>query len=208
MDLTDLAAFLLARHTAALVGAAGIGTSQIVMLALAVAGLTLVMIFTRRRIRGSRGVSVTSARERYAQLEEQSGVTRDLEKVMLELDELSRQIHGRLDTKLAKLEAILRDADQRIDQLSRLVRTAEGAATLEITLDRQEPHDPPSTEPDAYDSRHSAVYRLADSGRSAVQIAQEVGKTRGEVDLILALRRTRDKASRPSDPLTPLHPAS
>lgn len=207
MDLTDLVLFFLAGHTAAFVGAAGISTSQIIMLVLAVAALTLVMISTRRRIRESRGVSLTSARQRYAELEEQSEATRDLEKVMLELDELSRQIHGRLDTKLAKLEAVLGDADRRIDKLSRLIRAAEGAATLELTLDRQEPHDPPSTAPDD-DSRHAAVYRLADSGRSAVQIAQEVGKPRGEVDLILALRRTRDKASRLSDRLTPLHPAS
>lgn len=208
MEFTHLPVFLLRGETAASVGAAGISISQIVMLAFAVAALTLVMISTQRRLRRSRLAPRTSARERYTQLEERSVPTRDLERVMLELDELSRQIHGRLDTKLARLEAIIRDADQRIERLSRLTRAVEGGPAIEITLDREEPHDPPSTEPEVDDSRHAAVYRLADSGLSGLEIAREVGRTRGEVELILALRKTRKSAGRHPDPLTPLRPAS
>jgi hypothetical protein len=49
------------------------------------------------------------------------------------------------------------------------------------------------------DDRHAAIYRLADGGLSPAQIGQEVGKTTGEVELILALRRAKREADKSTD---------
>jgi hypothetical protein len=39
------------------------------------------------------------------------------------------------------------------------------------------------------DPRHALVYALADQGRSFKDIAQELNRPSGEIELILALRR-------------------
>ncbi len=168
-------------------------TTQLAMLILGVVGLTILMLSTRSRVRRSRQSPRSTVRERYAQSQQQKTVTRDVEQVMLELDQLSRQIHGRLDTRLARLEAVIRDADERIDELSRLVRTADGGQTLDVTLKEENPNRPPRPAPDAEDGRHAAVHRLADVGLSVAEIAREAGQTTGEIELILALRRVKEQ---------------
>ena len=181
-------------HPLALMAQSGISASQLVMLLLAVAALTLVMLATRRRFRESKCLAPPPARERYSQLQDKSNSKRDLEQVMLELDELSRQIHGRIDTKLARLEAIIGDADRRIEKLSALVTAAEGKPASSVTFERNSPRETPSVSADVDEQRYAAVYRLSDSGKNPEQIAREVGRTTGEVELILALRKARRQA--------------
>ncbi len=177
---------------------AGMSSTQIVLLALVVAVMTMVMLSTRRRIIQSRGSSRPDVRQRYAELQQKSRGARDLETVMAEFDQLARQVHGRLDTRFAKLEMVIRDADERIDKLSRLIRAADGSPTLDLTLGEEASGESLSdnTKPDQ--ERHAPIFRLSDSGLSAAQIAREVGRTTGEIELILALQRTKKQA----DPLT------
>ncbi|MGB2986094.1 MAG: hypothetical protein WBE26_09445 [Phycisphaerae bacterium] len=197
MDATAFVKPTVADCPYAVIGTSAVDTTQIVMLLLAVIGLTIVMLSTRRRIRKSQHRPRTSVRELAAESQAQRKTTRDVEEVMLELDQLSRQIHGRIDTKLARLEAIIHDADQRIDKLSRLTRAVEGQPTLEITLGEEDPLKPSSNTPKADDGPHATIYRLADRGLSPNQIAREVGKLNGEIELILALRKTKQEASQP-----------
>ena len=173
---------------------AGLDTSQIAVLAVIVITVVLLLGSTRRRLRRSRTENTPTIREQYGQLSAPSAVTRDVEAVMVELDELSRQVHGRLDAKIAKLEALLRQADERIDQLSRQCRASAGQPTLDVTLGCEQP--------DATDTGVVAmapqaptddIYRLADSGGSALEIAQKVGRPVGEIELMLSLRKTRSR---------------
>ncbi len=195
MDVTGLMPLFLAVHALVLSGASGISASQIAMLALAVAGISIVMILTRRRIRDSQRLNRTSARQRFARLEEESRAGRDLEQVMLELDQLSRQVHGRINTQVAKLEAVMREADRKIESLTRLTRSAHGVPALEVTLDGEDPYKAASTTSVVETSRHANIYGFADRGMSIVDIAREVGKTAGEIELILALRKTKNEAA-------------
>ncbi len=193
-------------------------SSHLLIVAMAVAGLYLVMRATRKRSQASQSEPNVSVRERYAELQRTQSASRDLENVMGELDQLARQIHGRLDTKIAKLDGVIRHADDRIDQLSRLLRTANGAPTLDVIVDdagdsrtpaintpnskTQQPKSVENTS-DAPDARRLAakyevrdqVYALSDDGVSAVQVAQQVGRTTGEVELMLSLRRARHHAA-------------
>lgn len=171
-----------------------IPTSQFLMLAGAILALTLVMISTRRRIRASRADVGPSARETYRRLSHEAETKRDLEAVMLELDQLARQTMGRLDTKFAKLEAVVRDADQRIATLTRLLREPGNDPPLDLTVaDEATPGagQGPAASRASVEPRHAAVYQLADTGMSAIDIARELDRTGGEIELILSLRRTR-----------------
>jgi len=94
------------------------------MLVLAVAGLTVLMISTRRKILRQSLLPKKTIRNEYESLQKRSHAGRDMEDVMVELDRLSRQIHGRIDTKFAKLEVVIRHADRRISKLQRLLEQA------------------------------------------------------------------------------------
>lgn len=201
--------------------------SQIIALGLVVVALTVVMLSTRRRIARSRGSSGPGVRDRYAGYQKRQQVGRTLEEVMAELDELARQVNGRLDLRFSKLEAVIRDADDRIAQLARMVRAARGEAVVDITLPEAIPEsgaapvcrDPADnrsandesarirgdqaaneTGPARADSQtssspHAEIYSLADRGRTHIEIASVVGRTTGEVELILALRKARIEAA-------------
>jgi len=172
-------------------GSPGVNSGQLIILAGALLCLTLVMRSTFRRARSSRQQPRSTARQVYAALQSKSETRSDVEKVMLELDQLARRIHGQIDTKFAKLEAVIRDADERIDRLSRMTREVDGKATVDVTVDDQV--SPTSGNQDS-DSRHAAIFGLADRGMPPVEIAEEVGLTTGEVELILALRRVKQGA--------------
>lgn len=195
MNAADPSTLLAAVHPLIVAQTGRVDAVQMVMLVLAVGALAIVMLSTRRRIRESQRLSPTAARRRYAELQEEVKASRGLEQVMLELDQLSRQIHGRIDTKLARLEAVIRDADQRIDTLSRLIRTMQGESAQEFTLDRESPDEARSARSDIVDDRHAPIYELAEGGKSPVEIARRVGKTTGEVELILALKRASENES-------------
>jgi hypothetical protein len=182
-------------------------SSQILILGLAILGLLVVMRVTRRRLGAAQTSERKSVRERYQELASPQAVVRDMEEVMAELDQLSRQIHGRLDTKLARLEAVIRDADERIDRLARLVRSADGGSTLDVTVADSEPGESvPSSRPaeSILEERTAASRRLqpnrarilqmADRGMSPLQIAEATGRTTGEIELILSLRKAEEAA--------------
>ncbi len=170
----------------------GTNTVQLLMLVLGVAGLAFLLLSTRRRMVNVKREPTETPREQFARLGGLSRTTREVERVMEELDSLSRQIHGRIDTKLARLEKLLRDADQRIALLSKSGDTSpERGSRLEVLLDQEEPLDRVSGDENPGDATQQTVLRLAEANRSVLEIARHVGKTPGEVELMLALHKTR-----------------
>lgn len=123
-------------------------------------------------------------------LDRQQRLQSDLEALMLELEQLSRTISAQIDTRFAKLEASIRDADRRIAVLNRLSgQGGEPASTGGST-----------TGSDRTTSNNGAIeviYELADTGLGPVDIARKLGKTPGEVELILNLRRQHQHLTPP-----------
>lgn len=158
---------------------------QLVPIALASIAVFFMMLSLRRR----QGQPRRPSREPVPQPRPQVSpeLYRDLDELIVELQELSRRISAEIDTRFAKLETAIRDADRRIAVLHRLGRREDGAAIR--------PGSDPATDTD---SRHVVVYELADAGFSPVEIARDLGKTPGEVELILNLRKTPE----PSQPET------
>jgi hypothetical protein len=110
-------------------------------------------------------------------LAQQRSVERQMQNILVELSEMSRQITAQLDTRAAKLELLIKDADERIAKLQAGVPLSDAPSAPR-----------PPTEP-VVDPRYAEVYSLADQGRSATEIAAALNQPYGEIDLILKLRR-------------------
>lgn len=161
---------------------AGDQARQMVPILLAAVAAFFMMLSLRRKQQQRRQ---RPARPAAPQPQPQVGseLYRDLDELIVELQELSRRISAEIDTRFAKLEAVIRDADRRIAVLHRLNRGAGGASVASTPGATAE-----------VDGRHSVIYELADAGFSPVEIARELGRTPGEVELILNLRKAPETA--------------
>lgn len=161
----------------------GSGTSSFAL----VAGLTMIMMtLTVRRMRSRRAAPVESAREEYQRLTAEEHRSQ-IDEAMARLNELARHWTAQLDTRLARLEALIRDADLRIDALSRGAAHPAGQR-LDVTLG-----DEPPSESSTIAQTRQRVYELADAGKAGMEIAQMLERPLAEVELLLAVRRARQQ---------------
>lgn len=205
----------------------------------------VVIIFLLNRMRRRRALDGSPRqyrRETDAANNKSTAIKRDMEQLLVELNELARQINARIDTKFTKLEQSIADADKRIQVLrvlldavkkaglqrprdeaaepggnaesNRPVPASAGAIDVRVQddgivepseSDRAESESTsapaampepahPSHHPDANsgssanDEINCRIYQLADAGRTPVEIARELRRSVGEVELILNLR--------------------
>ncbi len=201
-------------------GAAVMSGPQIALIAV-IAGATALMLISNVRRRKEGGPSPRAyAREQLARLKEEKVVHDDLADVMMQLQNVAREINAQLDAKFIRLERSIRDADERIARLERSPGTADRKGSLDVTVadeavtrsetqvaappDRRDsavPSPAASAPPEAKSTARRAgrpgrseVFALADEGKTALEIAEGVGLPAGEVELILSLRRTRAAA--------------
>src|SRR5262249_22685250 len=99
-------------------------------------------------------------------------------------EELSQLLAAQMDEKAAVLEELLSEADRRIARLRKLTEEREIEPKPRARVQRAEP----ARAGDRADILKE-VYRLADSGRSVVEIARSINQPTGNVELILALRK-------------------
>lgn len=156
-----------------------------VQLALAVGGVAVVLLVMLRQRRKTTAQNKAQAKRVQSEINGQT--LRDVEAVMAQLDQLSRQIHAKIDLKLATVQKLIRDADQRIEQLASVQRDGIAEPKLDISLEAESPDESTGGDADPYE----AIYRLADSGYSPIQVAKKLGRHAGEIELILSLRRAR-----------------
>jgi len=155
----------------------------------AVAATTLIyMVFVRPMQRQKKDPLNRMPGESRGGLAKQRAVERQMETLLVELSDMARQITGQLDTRAAKLEALMKEADQKIATLGAMVSNP-AKSTDSAGNGGSVGAWPVETEPPMQDDpRHREVYALADAGQSASAIAQRLGRPGGEVELILALR--------------------
>jgi hypothetical protein len=219
-----------------------LNNDSLVPLALVVVTITL-LIWSLRRKQSNRPRSPerpSPVRESAPKLG-QERIKRDMEDLLVELQELSRKISAEIETRFAKLEAAIQDADRRIAVLNRLNReldenssgsgsgsdsqqtkrsgqtgkTSKKKKPSRATRSNSKSTDSGDSKPRAssarsedrksedrksesagtanLDSRNDVIYELADAGLTPVEIARDLGRTPGEVELILNLRRTGGK---------------
>lgn len=114
----------------------------------------------------------------------QREVERQMTELLVELEQMARQMTAQIETRSRKLELLIKEADHKIALLQGASQNVPTMAD-EFTASEAAPELPAVRLPD---SRHAEVYELADTGQSARQIAQHLGRPQGEIELILALR--------------------
>ncbi len=173
--------------------------SQLVPIIVLMVALVLLMSSMRRRqqlIKKRQSAPLPPAPRSDASGSTQA-IRRDLEDLLVELQDLSRRISAEIDTRFVKLESAMRDADRRIAVLNRLSRqlappypSEDGRGTAGNVGEAGQPDGAQGeSSRTGADLRHTVIYELADAGFTPVEIARELGRTPGEVELILNLRR-------------------
>ncbi len=140
--------------------------------ALAAVAVAIVLVFRWGKKRRGEISKAASQAGGPSTLSEHQRLQRAVEKLQVNLMEFSREVEGRLDTRIRTLTQLVSDADERIKKLEEL-QDKTPARKKEIP------------------ELHKDVYRLADEGFDEVEIARRTSTTPGEVGLILGLRRTR-----------------
>ena len=151
------------------------GASATVWILLVVGALFVAVVLPRLRRRGngpqetlgSFGASAGGARE-------------ELERLLTEIQDLSREHIARLDTKIRMLNQLLLEVDQKKRELEDLLAKTGGAPA---------PGQLPPSPAKSQNPLHSQVYSLQDSGKEILDICAATGLEKGEVELILGLRR-------------------
>jgi len=134
-------------------------------------GLIIAVIMLRRQIRPAQ-TRQPVANDKV--LDQRAKLQRAMEQLQINIMEFGRDVESRLDTKIAVLTQLIRDADERIKRLEGLSKSGRSHG----------PNDLPPL--------HKEVYRLADEGLDKLEIARRTSTTPGEVELILGLRKQRN----------------
>jgi hypothetical protein len=161
-----------------LLDASGGNPNQWMVIALAV--LTILYIAVIRPMRKGKTKDPLQRAPMQSSLAHQRAVEREMSNLLVEYEEMIRRMTSQVDTRAAKLELLIKEADQKIAALHALPRASE--SEFAMLAPSESMHSP------AEDSRHAEIYSLADQGRTARQIAQELNRPSGEIELILALR--------------------
>ncbi len=145
--------------------------------------LVLVALMMRMRKRRKRVSNQATPREQLESLRQQSGVRGDLERLMVEIEQLAKRLGAQLDAKTVQLEKTMREAEAVIARLE--------AAQHARPTDAPAPQTPAAhpTPGDEVDPFTREVCSLADQGMTAKDIAGRLEEHIGKVELVLALRK-------------------
>lgn len=174
------------------------GSQMALIAAIAVAsGMMLISNMRRRREGGPSPRAY--AREQLAHLKEKKAVHDELGEIMIQLQQVTREINAQLDAKFLRLERVVRDADERIARLEKASpppKSAPPKRRLDVTVGQNPRRQPKTTKPDATTPQgQREIFALADAGKTPAEIAESIGTHAGEVELVLALRRTKPSES-------------
>lgn len=175
-----------------------------------IVGITLLFICfvlyarTRKRIQQNQKKFQWQASEPETVRSEGNVIYSQIQNLMAELAELSRQINGQIDTRLAKLELLIREADRKLAQLEEgSGRPVQPTAPFVNPRQSAQPKPPGSAdrEPRALGETFNQstnpadleVMQLFEKGLAPVAIAQRLNRPLGEIELILTLKGKKPK---------------
>jgi hypothetical protein len=113
----------------------------------------------------------------------------ELERLLGEIQEVSREHIARLDTKIRLLNQLLLDCEQKKKEIEELLGRASPPPPVPGPAPGSPPGEPAPRPAKAANPLHEQVYRLQDSGKDLGEICAATGLEKGEVELILGLRR-------------------
>src|SRR4051794_5358171 len=130
-------------------------------------------------------------------LAQQRAVEREMSNLLVEYEEMLRRMTAQLETRAARLELLINQADERLARLQAAIATSppqngpgRSAPPAEAAAGTALPEpgaSKTSVEPEypapklVESSPHGPVYELADQGRTPRQIAQQLDRPYGEI---------------------------
>ncbi len=117
-------------------------------LLLVMVAVVLGMIMMGRRRRTREPDIRDYAREQAAKVRQGQGVRDDLEQIFVQISDLARQLNAQMDTRFAKLEQAMADADRKIATLEGLLRRAAGVKGIDVTIGDEPAEEPAAGTPD------------------------------------------------------------
>jgi len=154
-------------------------------------GVLLVTTALMIRLRNRRREQLPnlSAAEQIERNRQARGMRGDLEQVMVEVEQLARRFGAQLDAKSIQLNKLIEQADERIARLEALEQTKGQMPSSQMVMPPAQAPQPPGVLRDnSEDELTQSIYRLADAGNDAVEIARTLREHVGKIELILALR--------------------
>jgi hypothetical protein len=112
-----------------------------------------------------------------------------MDQLLVELQETSREINATIDTKMIALNRLIEDANRRIETLKELRRPGSMPGTSDSPASPRD-EKPLSSETLKRRELECEICRLADQGKTELEIARITQTPRGEVELVLSLRRS------------------
>lgn len=163
-----------------MIAASPIGTTDnYLYLLLGLLCLVMLSVAWWRRSRERRVTAREVTREQVARLRDQDEIRQSMEVLLSQLEEVSRRVSAQVDTELAKLTALIGQADERIAQL-------QGRPDMRAVTSSP---PPVRNSPPARTERCARIYELADVGTPPLTIADTLQLPLGEVELVLNLRK-------------------
>ena len=185
----------------------GADDGMVTLLLVLCAIVIMVVLLRRHQFRGTTHRDM--ARDHVARIRDQHRLRESMDELLVQLEEVSRRVGAQVDTKFAKLEKVIRDADERVARLEGVLGRSGGefaepraappsaptgaAASLlrsraggdfESQAEQRAPAAP-------VDPRFERIYELVDAGASPIKVAEQLDMPLGEVELILNLRKLR-----------------
>jgi len=172
----------------------GIARDDLSIGLIALGSVMMLIVIARMLGRRSRVQTAGSRSERTGREVARPGLTSTaghdrLERLMTDAEELTRRLAAVLDNKAARIEVLIEQADERLAALERAQERAEpeaqpAPARPGLSLTEESAPAAPAVDP-----LHRKVYDMADRGMTPVDIARQIDRPTGQVELILALRR-------------------
>jgi hypothetical protein len=176
--------------------------------------LLAVFLMTRtwRRVARSKAHDKLSVHERVnMQLKGRNVYYDQMGELMAALADLSRQINGQIDTRLARLEILLHQADEKIDALNPQKNQNIGKKQSSPEKQPSKSEQPGQNIKDIATQFHQSlppekqtngenlspqareILKMFNQGISKMDIAQQLGRPVGEIELILSLAGKKQK---------------
>lgn len=107
----------------------------------------------------------------------------DLDDILVQIQEVSREQIARLDSKIRVLNQLVIDADQKKRELEALLQQNPPKPS-----EPKPPRPAPTTAERPANPLHEKVYALLDQGKDAATISASTGLQKGEIELIAGIR--------------------
>ncbi len=125
--------------------------------------LTMLSVSMLRRSQQRTANARDLTREQLARLKDQKHIQGAMEELLLQLEDVSRRVNAQVDTRFAKLEAVIRDADRRIEQLAQQTSGAPPARPPRPQTPRPDKAEPEAFTPGLTSAQDSPPEKTASS---------------------------------------------